>query len=159
VVNPAAAEGKPSGLADLIGRLHPALVHFPIAGLVALAIVDFLGLILRREAWRQAGMVVLIAAGVSLLPAAGTGLLRAAYMQTDATEHALLVTHRTLNLTVAGLVAVALVLRLLRRRQQQGLQGAYRIVYLALVFGATGLVLLSASIGGRMVYGPDYLPF
>jgi hypothetical protein len=34
-----------------------------------------------------------------------------------------------------------------------------RIVYLALVFAATGLVLVAADFGGRMVYGPDYLPW
>jgi uncharacterized membrane protein len=156
VVSPAETGGKPSGLGDLIGRLHPALVHFPIACLVALAFVDFVGLVLRREAWRRAGMVVLIATAASLVPAAATGLLRAAYMPTDAAEHALLVTHRALNFTMAGLVVAALVLRAARRNQ---LQGAWRIAYLALVFVATGLVLVAADFGGRMVYGPDYLPF
>ena len=156
VVSPAEGEGKPTGLADLVGRLHPALVHFPIAGLVALALVDFIGLALRREAWRQAGIVVLIATAISLLPTAATGLLRAAYMSTDAAEHAILVTHRTLNFTVAGLLAAALVLRAVRRNH---LQGVLRVAYLALLFAATGLVLVAASFGGRLVYGPNYLPF
>jgi uncharacterized membrane protein len=156
VVTPAVGEGKPHGVADLVGRLHPALVHFPIAGLVALTLVDFVGLVLRREAWRGAGLIVLVATAVSLLPTAATGLLRAATMTIDAAEQPLLVTHRTLNLTVAGLVVAALVLGLVRR---QRLQGASRIVYLALVLVATGLVLVAADFGGRLVYGSDYLPF
>jgi uncharacterized membrane protein len=159
VVSPAVAEGRPSGAADLIGRLHPALVHFPIAGLVALAVTDFVGLVLRREAWRRAGMVVLIATAVSLVPTVATGLLRASHIEFHAAEHSLLATHRTLNLIVTGLVAVALVLRAARRRHLQGLQRAHRIVYLASVFAATSLVLVAADFGGRMVYGPNCLPF
>jgi uncharacterized membrane protein len=131
-------------------------VHFPIAFLVGLAFVDFVGLILKRTAWQAAGMAVLVGAMVSLLPATATGLLRASHMSTDTAEHALLVTHRALNLSVAGLVSIALVVRIFRRNR---LEGVWRIIYLVLVFAATGLVLLAADYGGRMVYGPNYLPF
>ena len=148
--------GKPSGLFDLIGRLHPALVHFPIAWLVGLVLVDFVGLILRREAWHHLGIFVLAGMVLSLLPTAATGLLRAAHMPSDPAVHALLVTHRTLNFVMAALVLAAFALRLWRRNR---LQGSWCIVYLALVFGATGLVLLAADFGGRMVYGPDFLPW
>jgi len=67
-----------------------------------------------------------------------------------------MVKHRTLNLSVATLAAIALVLRFSRRNQ---LDGPWRIVYLGLVFAATGLVLVAADLGGRMVYGPNFLPF
>ena len=153
-VPPGEVEGKPAGLSDLIGRLHPALVHFPIAWLVGLALVDLVGLVLKREAWQRAGIYLLGGTVLSLLPTAATGLLRAAHMPSDAAVHALLVTHRTLNFGVTGLVVAAFALRLLRR-----MQGPARIVYLVLVFAATGLVLVAADFGGRMVYGPDYLPW
>jgi uncharacterized membrane protein len=93
---------------------------------------------------------------LSLLPTAATGLLRAAHMPSDVAVHSLLVTHRTLNFVVAALVLAAFALRLWRRTR---LQGSWRIVYLALVFAATSLVLVAADFGGRMVYGPDYLPW
>jgi len=118
-VTPGEVEGKPSGLFDLIGRLHPALVHFPIAWLVGLALVDFVGLILKREAWQRAGIFVLGGTLLSLLPTAATGLLRAAHMPSDVAVHSLLVTHRTLNFAMAGLVLTAFVLRLLRRDRLQ----------------------------------------
>jgi uncharacterized membrane protein len=155
-VSPGEVEGKPTGLSDLIGRLHPALVHFPIAWLVGLALIDFVGLILKREAWQRPGIFVLGGTVLSLLPTAATGLLRAAHMPADAAVHALLVTHRTLNFAVTGLVLAAFALRLLRRNR---LQGPSRVAYLALVFAATALVLVAADFGGRMVYGPDYLPW
>jgi len=150
------AEGKPTGLSDVIGRMHPALVHFPIAWLVGLALIDFVGLILKREEWRRAGIFVLGGTVLSLLPTAATGLLRAAHMPADPAVHALLVTHRALNFAVAGLVLAAFALRLLRRNR---LQGPSRVAYLALVFAATALVLVAADFGGRMVYGPNYLPW
>ena len=156
IVTSGAGEGKPTDLGDLVGRFHPALVHFPIAWLVGLAIIDFFGLVRRREAWQRAGIFVLAGTVLSLLPTATTGLLRAAYMPMDAATHALLVTHRTLNFVVAGLVLAAFALRLWRRNS---LQGGWRITYLALVAAACCAVLLAADFGGRMVYGPDYLPW
>ena len=155
-VTPGEVEGKPSGLFDLMGRLHPALVHFPIAWLVGLALVDFVGLILKRATWQRAGIFVLAGTVLSLVPTAATGLLRAAHMEFDANLRALLVVHRTLNLVVAGLLLVALALRLARRNR---LDGWWRRAYLVVVFAATGVVLVAADFGGRMVYGPNYLPW
>ena len=155
-VTPSEVEGKPSDVGDLVGRLHPALVHFPIAWLVGLAIIDFFGLVRRREEWQRVGIFVLAGTVLSLLPTAATGLLRAAHMPSDAATHALLVTHRALNFAVAGLVLAAFALRLWRRNS---LAGRWRISYLVLLFAATGLVLVAADFGGRMVYGPDYLPW
>jgi len=134
----------------------PALVHFPIAWLVGLAIIDFFGLVRRREEWQRVGIFVLAGTVLSLLPTAATGLLRAAHMPSDAATHALLVAHRTLNFAVAGLVLAAFALRLWRRNS---LAGRWRISYLVLLFAATGMVLVAADFGGRMVYGPDYLPW
>jgi uncharacterized membrane protein len=156
IVTSGAGEGKPTDLGDLVGRFHPALVHFPIAWLVGLAIIDFFGLVRRRQEWQRAGIFVLAGTVLSLLPTAATGLLRATHMPMDAATHALLVTHRTLNFVVAGLVLAAFALRLWRRNS---LQGGWRITYLALVVAACGAVLLAADFGGRMVYGPDYLPW
>jgi uncharacterized membrane protein len=155
-VTPGEGEGKPTGFSDLVGRLHPALVHFPIAWLVGLAFIDFVGLVLGRETWQRPGLFVLAGTVLSLLPTAATGLMRAVHMPSDAAVHALLVTHRTLNFAVTGLVVAALSLRLLR---QNRLRRWSRIAYLGLVFAATGLVLVAADFGGRMVYGPDYLPW
>ena len=132
------------------------LWDFPIAWLVGLALVDFVGLALKREEWQRVGIFVLAGTTLSLLPTAATGLARAAHMPSDPAVHSLLITHRTLNFVTAALVLAAFALRLWRRNRPQG---AWRIVYLALVFAATGLVLVAADFGGRMVYGSDYLPW
>lgn len=150
------AEGKPQGFADVLGRLHPAIVHFPLAWLVGLALVDFVALILGRTSWSGFGLPILGVTVLGLLAAAATGLLRAHYMFMDAGDHAVMLKHRNLNFVVAGLCVLALGLRWLRRHQ---FLRPWRITYLVLIFAATALVLVSGSLGGRLVYGPDYLPF
>jgi sulfite exporter TauE/SafE len=77
-------------------------------------------------------------------------------MPSDADVARALTIHRTLNFVVFGLVLAALGLRLFRRND---LQGWSRRGYLALVVVATGLVLLAADFGGKMVYGAHFLPF
>lgn len=150
------SEGKPQGFADIVGRMHPAIVHFPLAWLVGLALVDFIALVLRRTSWSDFGLPILGLTVLGMLAAAGTGLLRSAYMFMDADDHAVMVKHRTLNFVVAGLCVLALGLRWQRRHQ---FVGPWRITYLVMIFAATALVLVSGSLGGRLVYGPDYLPF
>jgi uncharacterized membrane protein len=156
VVHAPIAEGRPAGLGDLVGRLHPALVHFPIAWLIALLVIDLVGLVLKHEPWQRWGYWALIGAGLSLIPTVPTGFLRAAYLLPDPAVRQALVVHRTLNLVVTGLVVVALALRVLRRNR---LGGAVKVGYLALVVLAAGLVLVAAGFGGKMVYGPNFLPF
>jgi uncharacterized membrane protein len=156
VLDQGAAEGKPHGFADLVGRLHPAIVHFPLAWLVGLALVDVVALVLGRTAWVACGLPILGATVLGLLAAAGTGLLRASFMMMDPGDHAIMVKHRTLNFVVAGLCLLALALRWQRRND---LRTPWRITYLFLIFAATILVLVSGGLGGRLVYGPDYLPF
>jgi uncharacterized membrane protein len=143
-VAPGEVEGKPAGLADLVGRLHPALVHFPIAWLVGLALVDFVGLVRKREAWQRAGIFVLAGTVLSLLPTAATGLLRAAHMEFDANLRALLVVHRTLNLVVAGLLLVAFGAP--ARAPQSPARVVARCLLWSLVFAATG----AGPGGGRL---------
>jgi uncharacterized membrane protein len=149
-------DGKPTGLGDLLGRLHPALVHFPLAWLFGLLVIDGVGLGLGRQEWRRWGFFALVGTAFAFLPAAVTGLLRGSYMPSDAEVARNLTIHRTLNFIVFGLVLAALGLRWFRRND---LQGWSRRSYLALVVLATGLVLVAADFGGKMVYGSHFLPF
>jgi uncharacterized membrane protein len=156
VVAAQSPDGKPAGLGDLLGRLHPALVHFPLAWLFGLLVIDCVGLGLGRQEWRRWGLFALVGTALAFLPAAVTGLLRGSYMPSDAEMAHNLTIHRTLNFIVFGLVLVALGLRWFRRND---LEGWSRRGYLALVVVATGLVLLAADFGGKMVYGAHFLPF
>ena len=149
-------EGKPAGFGDLLGRMHPALVHFPLAWLFGLLVIDVVGLGLGRSEWQRWGYFALVGTALAFLPAAVTGLVREDYMPSDPEVARALTIHRFLNFTVLGLVLAALAFRRFRRND---LQGWNRHAYLALVIVATGLVLVAADFGGKMVYGPHFLSF
>ena len=155
VVGDAAAEPQ-GGTWELVGRLHPSLVHFPIAWLLLLVLLDLFTFALRREALAPVGLGLLGLTALSFVPAVATGLLRGEVLEEQAALHDLVETHETLMLVTAGLVAAALVLRLARRDR---LTGASRAVYLGLIVGAAALVAVGAHWGGKIVFGPGALPF
>jgi uncharacterized membrane protein len=157
----AAAGGGGAGeqrmsLAEVAARMHPALVHLPIAWLLLLLLLDLLGVGLGREPFRAVGPWVGVLTALSFLPAAVTGLLRQNYPPYDRIADPLLLTHRNLMLTVAGVTLAAVGLRLARRNR---LGGAWRWAYLALVAGAAALVTIAGHLGGKLVFGENYLPF
>ncbi|MCA9667058.1 MAG: hypothetical protein KC503_15780 [Myxococcales bacterium] len=143
------------GLADLIGKLHPMAVHVPIGWLLLLLLVDAATFLLKKHSWEPAGRLLLLAATLSMLPAVATGLLRhATHGPSDA--EAMIVLHRNVMLAMAAASAAALGLRLSRR---EGLRGAYRAGYLLLIAASAALLLVGGHLGGKIVFGADYLPF
>jgi uncharacterized membrane protein len=140
----------------VVGRLHSALVHFPIAWLLLLLLVDFVAFGLGREAWRQVGLYVLLGTALSFAPAIIAGFLRADQLPKAADTTTLLVAHRNLALVTAGIFAAALITRLARRNR---LAGAWKWGYLALLVAATVAVMWTGHKGGRLVYGTEFLPW
>jgi hypothetical protein len=90
------------------------------------------------------------------LPAVATGLLRASSMGNDPEALSLMSQHRNLNLAAGVLCFAALPLRL----RQAGRPG-FRPSWLGLLLtgAAAVLVLVAGHLGGKMVFGPKYLPF
>lgn len=146
---------RPAGL-DLLGRMHPALVHFPIGWLVLLVLAEAAARFAGREEWGKVGLPLLVLVCLSFIPAALTGLLRAASMGNDPEFRALMVPHRNMNIAAGVLCLAALLLRL-RRRNQSPVKPGWS--YLLLVVAAAALVLVSGHLGGKMVFGSNYLPF
>jgi uncharacterized membrane protein len=136
----------------LLGRLHPLLVHFPIAWLVLLVLVDLATFVLRRP-WQTFGYLLGIGVALSVIPVVATGLLRMASMGATGELFDLLIEHRNLALAASTVVLVAVGLRAVRRNQ---LAGWARHVYLALILVATALISSAAHHGGMAVYGKDY---
>jgi len=141
------------GLIAIVGRMHPAVVHFPIAWLLLLSLVDFLALGLGLEELRKYGPYLLGLTILSFCPAATSGFLNYAEYGEPNTLAGL---HRNLMLTAVGLCAVGLVLRLLGRNR---LDGALKWVYLGLLGAAALTVSVGGHLGGKLVFGEDYLPF
>jgi len=152
-VNVNTEDGVPGAL-RLVGRIHPLLVHFPIAWMLLLLLVDALAFGFNREALRTVGLPLLGITLVSFLPALATGLLNAGHKD-PATTHMLL--HRNAAFAATGLAALAFGVRWSRR--STGLRGKALAAYFALVALSVAVLSFAGHLGGKMVFGEEYLPF
>lgn len=159
-VEPTSSQGVPGrsqgGIEDLVSRFHHALVHVPIGGLMIVLLLDAATFLLRRRELEPSGLWALGGTLVSFVPAMATGLLREDFISRAPVVHGLVETHETLVFVTAGVAAAAFLLRLWARKD---LVKAKRGAYLALVVTAGVLVALAGHWGGKVAWGPDYLPF
>jgi uncharacterized membrane protein len=156
-IPPPPDQQKPEpGFWDLVGRMHPAMVHFPIAWLVLLLLVDLRTLALQRAGWERLGLYVLAGTALAFATASLSGWLRAEELPRSPPTATLLEAHHLLAYSAGGVLLAALLLRLARKNR---LEGPWRWLYLALLASATGLVLWAGHRGAKLVYGADFLPF
>ena len=146
---------RPAGLI-LLGRMHPALVHFPIGWVLLLLLVEAVAAWTGKDEWSRVGMFILVLACVSFVPAAITGFLRAAAMGDDPEFRSLMMLHRNLNVAAGISCLGALTLRV---GWAGNVTRAARWTYVALVACSAGLLSIAGHLGGKMVFGPEYLPF
>jgi uncharacterized membrane protein len=134
-----------------IGRLHPLLIHFPIALVIAAAAAELGMMVTRDGRWRslavgnaRAGAVFALAATI-----AGWRLALAPEMEVSP----LLEWHRWLGTAAAGAaVAAALATGAVHRRSAAGVR-----IYRLALFAAGMLVAATGHLGGLLVWGADFL--
>ncbi len=143
-------------LPQLLGRLHPVLVHFPIALLTVAVLFEAYAILIRHQRDKPS------AAGLScvLIGALGAGAAAwAGWINADLEPHArrltdLIEVHRWLGLTTVALAGVALLAGLLGATgKARHMTALYRV---ALILAA-GAVTVAGHWGGSIVYGEDYL--
>ena len=141
------------GLGTILGRLHPALVHFPIAWMFLALLLELAVLFFHREHLQTFALIVLGLGLASFVPAALSGLMRADEF-TQASEG--LLAHRNIMLAAFGLAALAMGIGLASRKSMGKLSG-----YLRILFVAASVVFLSwgGHLGGKLVFGERFLPF
>ena len=127
--------------------LHAAIVHFPIAWVMMVALWEAWALARRRKS-PEAGLPLAMLAALAFLPAAATGLLHADLMQATSPLSDLIDLHKVLALTSALLMILAAALRLgLRRRPSNWIRAAYLIILAAVLV----LCLSAGQQGGLIV--------
>lgn len=146
----AATSRQPSALAHLVGDIHPAVVHFPIAWMTLLALVELLALGKSRAHLHRTGLYLLLLAIASFAPAAISGLMAAEVTRFAGVHAEILQFHRNLNLAAAGLAVVALLARGRFRIEQNRI---HRLIYVGVIVAATACTLYAASLGGKLVHG------
>ncbi len=139
-----------------LGRIHPVIVHFPLAG-VPLAFLGFLVWMLTgREAFAKADALPLFVASIAAIAAVITGNIAHDAMRFSDTLHRIVEQHQFVATTVMVLCVLLSTLRLWRWKR---LVGAWRWVYGGGLLIACGLLAVTGFLGGSLVFGPDHLRF
>ena len=136
-------------LLDWLGRLHPIIVHFPIAFFPAALFTALVGR--RRPAFARPVQFLVVAGGTLAPVAALLGWLDGGFVL--ATDDGLLRFHRWLG-TGIGLGGLALAVWAARRPADD--LGRPMIAALALM---TLAVVVQGWLGGALVHGLDHLDF
>ncbi len=136
-------------LGQFIGRLHPLLVHGPVALIALVPVMELAGLGARRAHLRAAAGWILALAAAAALAAAFDGWLLAwsgGLRGRDVTRH---------MWGGVWLAAVCIAAALARCAADRG--GAGRAVYAALLVFAVGLMVWTGHGGGAISHGDDFL--
>ena len=135
----------------LIGKLHPMLVHFPIALVLAAAGAELLAIVTRRSTWR-----VMAIASIRAGSATGVVTAIAGWLLTSAPfiEPTRSLTLHTWTGLVGAAAATAAALMSLRPYVQSN-RSAF--AYQTALFGAAAFVAIAGHFGAALVWGPDFL--
>ncbi len=155
------SQGSASGLTLTqfgywVSRLHPAVVHFPIALVVAALVAEVTSFFMQKENMRSAARYCLVLAVFGGLMAGLTGWLKfwcgpsTGVIDPDTQSHRLAGTISgfwIVLMCIAGFAA--------KSHPKPWMVWSFRLILLI----GVGLVGFAGHLGGALVYGKDYLSF
>lgn len=132
-------------------NLHPLFVHYPVALLLLVPLVDLIGIIRREEWYHRASLLVLFLGVLGAVAAVMTGLLaEESVPHASEAAHELLETHEALALTTLGVAVAILLWRVGVRRRQA--RGTLLAILAAEIILLGGLVAATGYFGGELVF-------
>jgi uncharacterized membrane protein len=135
----------------IIARLHPLIVHFPIALVMVAAISEVAAIGTGDKRYRTVAVINLRAGAAFSIVAMLAGWRLASAPGIDATP--LLEWHRWLGAGAAMMTAAAAI----ATRRTERHPPRYLIPYRIALFGAAALVAGAGHSGGLLVWGADFL--
>ena len=133
-----------------IGRLHPLIVHFPIALVIIAALAESGAWLTRDSRWRLVAFANVRVAAVFAIAAAFAGW-RFAVAPADSPP--LVEWHRWLGVCAAAVTVAAA----LATANDEGRSPVAGWMYRTALTFATVLVIVTAHLGGVLVWGADFL--
>lgn len=135
----------------LTGRLHPLLLHFPIALILVAAAAELVAIVARRGTWHVVAVANVRAGALFAAAAAITGWLLATASVVDDVRS--LEWHRWIGTAaVLATIGAALASTGIDRQSPK-----LRSLYLIALFWAAALVAITGHLGARLVWGADFL--
>lgn len=145
-------EPKAFDLKRLIGRLHPVLVHFPIAFLLLAAGSEWCAALFKKQQARIVAIVTLWIGSISSILAAISGWTLASGKRFTGEDAELLLNHRWLGVSVVATAVITLgVFYFFKTHKWRD------AIYLILLTILAVLVVLTGHYGGSLIYGAEYL--
>lgn len=135
-----------------VGKLHPALVHFPIALLITGGVAEAAWLITGRSTFQVGARFCIWCGTVTAVIGTMTGWLYGGFHLVD--EDWILMTHRWLGTATTFWACVILLTSELSRRYVHTRK--VRICFRFLLFAGIGLVSATGYFGGALIYGIDH---
>lgn len=129
---------------------HPLAVHFPIALLTFFVFMELVNLIARRDDYHHFASGMLYLGTISAAVTVALGLIAAASVAHDGETHELMESHEHLAI---ALLILAVLLSIWRYTSKQRLQGGSLHFFTLMTALLALLLILTADLGGAMVYG------
>jgi uncharacterized membrane protein len=136
---------------QLLGRLHPMLVHFPIALLLVAVVMELFTLGNFRHSFRSGIRFLVILGAISAIASAGVGWLLA---ENEGMAGSTLDLHRIIGLSSAGLSVFLLVL--LRKSELNPSPSSIKTFRFFLFLTGIGIGV-AGHFGASLTHGEDYL--
>ncbi|HEY8904026.1 MAG TPA: DUF2231 domain-containing protein [Chthoniobacterales bacterium] len=139
---------------QLIGRLHPVVIHFPIALMLVACLCEVLHLTTRKRFFHSAAELNLALAILGTIVAIVLGWILAATTHDVSADLRWIVPwHRWLGVAaLAAGIGAFVVLHLSRLHSQRWIW-----LYWGLLALSAALIGITGHLGGELVYGSDYL--
>lgn len=139
--------------AQLFGRLHPLVLHFPIALLLLAAAVEGVRCFRADPRLGRLSVLLLALGALGAVAAAGTGWVFAHESHPEPQLRATLLWHRWLGVGTAILSAVAW---LTADRWADDARLSYRLIPRLITWLTAALLVIAAHLGALLVWGADY---
>ncbi len=129
------------------GKLHPVILHFPIALIICVMICEVLNIFFPSQLFPHAARFMIVAAALTAVPTAFTGLQYARFHEDVSTAY-LLGWHQWMGLSTAAMAIICAVTNYFPNCRRG---------YLVGLFLLTVFVSVTAYIGGEITFGPNHL--
>jgi len=150
----AGTTGETGALLRLGGRLHPLIVHFPIALLLTAALVESFQRLRRRPRPSATALTCLTLGVIAAAAAVASGLANERYESHGQSLVAAIDRHQLFGIIAGSTGAAALALGLLTLAINHKI---VRWTYFATLLAAGTLTGVTGHFGGSLVFGEDYL--
>jgi len=131
-------------------NIHPLFTHFPIALLLAVPLIDLIGIIRREDWYHRASLLVLFLGVLGAIAAVTTGLLAEESVPHPDAAHSLIELHEAFALTALGLAVAMLLWRLAVRNRRSA--GMLLALLAAEVLFLCGPITVTGYFGGQLVF-------